>query len=124
MADIKHLFHINAPRDNVFGAISTIDGLASWWTTQTNGQSKPDGTIEFRFGDQFFNKMKVKEMKTNETVSWQCTGGADEWVGRRFRSGWMRTKERPGSGSRTPGGKKRGTFIHNVTLAGDGLWKV
>lgn len=48
---IKHLFHINAPKQKVFEAISTIDGLAGWWTVQTSGSSIKDGIIQFRFMD-------------------------------------------------------------------------
>ncbi len=52
MATIKHLFHINARRQNVFDALTTLNGLAGWWTTQTGGDPKPGGVIEFRFGEQ------------------------------------------------------------------------
>src|ERR1700740_1098409 len=81
---LKHLFHIAAPKEKVYEAITTIDGLAAWWTKQTSGDNKVGGVLEFRFGQQFFNKMKVKELKPNESVTWECIGGADDWIGTVF----------------------------------------
>jgi len=81
MAEIKHLFHIQAPREKVFGALSTIPGLSNWWTTDTSGKSEVGGTIEFRFGKQWLNKMKVLELKENVLVKWVCIAGSDDWIG-------------------------------------------
>jgi|ERR1051326_3722368 uncharacterized protein YndB with AHSA1/START domain len=81
MADIKHLFHIAAPREKVYEAISTVNGLSNWWTTQTSGESKPNGILEFRFGAQWFNKMKVLTLRENEFVEWECIEGASDWLG-------------------------------------------
>jgi uncharacterized protein YndB with AHSA1/START domain len=84
MACIKHLFHINASREKVFEAISTINGLAGWWTTKTSGDSSVGGIIEFRFGDFGGPDMKVKEIKPSGLVSWECVGGPEGWVGHIF----------------------------------------
>jgi uncharacterized protein YndB with AHSA1/START domain len=84
MADIKHLFHINASRETVYGAITSIEGLAAWWTSQASGESKAGSILEFRFGAQFFNKMKVIEMKPAESVTWECIDGAEDWIGTRI----------------------------------------
>jgi len=81
MATIRHLLHINAPIEKVFQAISTIDGLAGWWTTQTSGHSEVNGIIEFRFGPQMGVKMKVTASRPYELVSWQCVDGLDDWIG-------------------------------------------
>ncbi|HWY38916.1 MAG TPA: SRPBCC domain-containing protein [Bacteroidia bacterium] len=81
MADIKHLFHISASFEKVYHAISTIEGLAAWWTVQTTGKSEVGGMIEFRFGSQFFNKMRVIEMKPGSSVTWECVEGPPDWIG-------------------------------------------
>jgi len=80
MPAIKHLFHINAPREKVYQALSTIDGLANWWTTQTSGESKPGGIIDFAFG-KMITKMSVAGLKPGEWVKWECVGGPDDWIG-------------------------------------------
>ncbi len=84
MTSIKNLFHINSPKEKVYKAISTIDGLSNWWTTQTTGEDKVDGIIQFRFGDFGGADMKVTDMKPNESISWECVGGPDDWIGTTF----------------------------------------
>ena len=83
MASIKNLFHINAPKEKVYAAIATLEGLSNWWTLETTGESKVDGVIHFRFGGGGPD-MKVTELKPNESITWECVGGADEWIGNIF----------------------------------------
>ena len=49
MIDIIHRVGVKAPISKVYAAISTIEGVAGWWTQETTGVSKPGGTIEFEF---------------------------------------------------------------------------
>jgi uncharacterized protein YndB with AHSA1/START domain len=81
MAEIKHLFHINAPRTKVYEAISTVKGLSDWWTKQTTGTSEPGGVLEFRFGSQWLNKMKVISTVPGASVAWECIEATPDWVG-------------------------------------------
>jgi uncharacterized protein YndB with AHSA1/START domain len=81
MAEIKHLFHISTPRVKVYEAISTVNGLAGWWTKQTTGKSETGEVLEFRFGSQWLNKMKVINMVPNTSVTWECIEAAPEWIG-------------------------------------------
>ncbi len=84
MATIKHLFHINASKEKVFEALTTIEGLANWWTNKVNGNTKVGSIIEFRFGDMGGPDMKVKEIKPNDSVTWECVGGPEGWIGHIF----------------------------------------
>jgi uncharacterized protein YndB with AHSA1/START domain len=81
---IKHLFHINAKRNVVFDAISTIDGLSKWWTVHTTGDSKPGGIIKFRFGPNEGPDMKVTAVVKDESVTWECIASPHGWVGNMF----------------------------------------
>ncbi len=81
---IKHLFHINASKETVFEALTTIDGLSNWWTNKVGGDTAVGGIIEFRFGDFGGPDMKVKEIKPNESVTWECAGGPEDWLGHIF----------------------------------------
>jgi uncharacterized protein YndB with AHSA1/START domain len=78
---IKHLFHINAPRKKVFDALTTIDGLSGWWTTQTAGASGIGDSIQFRFGEHGGPDMQVKAITPGESVTWECTSSPHGWVG-------------------------------------------
>lgn len=81
---IKHLFHIDASLQNVFEALSTIEGLSNWWTTQTEGKAEKGGTIQFDFGTYTGPKMKVLEQTTNKQVVWECVGSEHGWQGHIF----------------------------------------
>lgn len=81
---IKHLFHINAPREKVYEAISTIAGLSGWWTATTAGNPEIGGTIQFRFGEYGGPQMKVTKLIPNENVTWECVPSSNGWDGHIF----------------------------------------
>ncbi len=84
MYSIKHLFHINASKEKVFEALTTIKGLSAWWTSTTTGDTKVGATIQFRFDSFGGPDMKVTDIKPNELVSWECVGKNDGWLGHIF----------------------------------------
>lgn len=86
MVDIIHRIGIKAPVSNVYAALSTVEGLAGWWTKETTGVSKSGGTIEFRFrspnGDIIGGMhMEVVKLNPNKEVHWRCKSGPEEWIG-------------------------------------------
>ena len=81
MPDILHKVGIKSSSVNdVYQALATIDGLAGWWTTDTQGQSDVGGVIRFRFGAGGFD-MTVAELHPSERVLWRVAAGPDEWIG-------------------------------------------
>jgi uncharacterized protein YndB with AHSA1/START domain len=81
MPDILHKVGItSSPLNDAYGALTTIEGLARWWTTDTSGESKVGGTIQFRFGNGGFD-MKVLELQPDKRVLWQVADGPEEWLG-------------------------------------------
>src|SRR5262245_41741206 len=86
MADIVHRVGIKAPVSKVYTALSTIDGLAGWWTAATSGRSKVGGAIAFRFHSETGEEiggfdMDVLELAPDEKVRWRVMAGPAEWVG-------------------------------------------
>ena len=50
MVDILHRVGIRGSSpDEVYAALTTVDGLAGWWTDDTSGSSEVGGTLAFRF---------------------------------------------------------------------------
>ena len=50
MIDIHHRIGVQSPStDGVYDALTTIEGLAGWWTTDTAGDAALGGKLEFRF---------------------------------------------------------------------------
>jgi uncharacterized protein YndB with AHSA1/START domain len=81
MADIRHRVGIAAPQARLYEALTTKEGLSSWWT-RVEGDTQLGGTLRFFFGDP--NPAAVMEIVVADPpqrVEWRCVGGADEWVG-------------------------------------------
>jgi Tfp pilus assembly protein PilF len=85
MADILHRVGIKSSTDEVYKALTTREGLAAWWTNNTQGESKVGGVITFRFsvdGSEIgFFDMKILELHPAERVLWQVVDGPKEWIG-------------------------------------------
>ena len=81
MPDILHKVGIKSSSlDDVYKALTTLEGLSAWWTTDTRGESKVGGVLQFRFGAGGFD-MKVLELHPARRVLWQVVDGPEEWIG-------------------------------------------
>jgi len=84
MKTIHHVFDIAAPQAEVFGALSTGEGLASWWTSEVAADTAAGGSVRFTFGDDFNPVMRIEELAAPGRVRWACVGGHDPWLDNRF----------------------------------------
>ncbi len=81
MVDILHRVGVkDATPDTVFDALTTVDGLAGWWTDDTSGSSGIGDVLEFRFPVGGFD-MEVVELRPAEKVVWKVVDGPAEWIG-------------------------------------------
>ena len=81
MVDIRHKIGVKAASpDDVYTALTTIDGLTGWWTNETDGDATKGGVVTFRFGDKGGIDMKVLEAVPSERVLWQVVDGPPEWI--------------------------------------------
>jgi len=55
-------------------------GLSGWWTSDTQGEGKVGGILQFRFGSGGFD-MRVLELHPASHVLWQVVDGPEEWIG-------------------------------------------
>ena len=86
MADIIHRIGIKSSADKVYKALSTIEGLAHWWTEETEGDEQIGGKIAFTFRTETGDVkgkmvMEVQELNAEKNVRWRCVEGPDEWIG-------------------------------------------
>ena len=68
-----------ASPEEVFQAVATRDGHASWWTEKVMGESKVGNELQFRFetgGSDF----QVLELTSPKRVRWKCVAGPDQWI--------------------------------------------
>lgn len=85
MADILHMVPIQASPDAVYKAITTEEGLKSWWTNDVSAEPQEGSTATFRFeGGQVAFQMKVDKLEPAEAVVWSVQEPAPpEWGGTR-----------------------------------------
>lgn len=82
MVDILHKVGIEGVEPTkVYEALTTLDGLAGWWTTDTTGDPVLGGKIHFQFGDRGFFDMEVVELEPDRRVRWRVVDGPAEWIG-------------------------------------------
>jgi hypothetical protein len=75
MPDILHKVGVKSSSANdAYKALTTLDGLSGWWTTNTTGDGEIGGVLQFRFGAGGFD-MKVLELDPTRRVLWQVVDG-------------------------------------------------
>jgi uncharacterized protein YndB with AHSA1/START domain len=86
MVDILHRIGIESSSpDDTYDALATRDGLAAWWTNDTQGDSGIGETIRFRFGEKGGFEMRVLELDPSRRVLWEVVEGPAEWIGTTVR---------------------------------------
>ena len=82
MVDILHRVGVRTTTpETVYEALTTVDGLAGWWTDDTSGTGEVGGVLEFRFPPVGGFDMEVVEARPGEHVTWRVVDGPEEWVG-------------------------------------------
>ena len=82
MVDILHRVGIEGSTpQRVYEALTTVDGLAGWWTDDTKGSGDVGGVLEFRFPPVGGFDMEVLDLRPSERVVWRVADGPEEWIG-------------------------------------------
>ncbi|GMA24081.1 activator of HSP90 ATPase [Luteimicrobium album] len=79
MVDILQRVGVVAPRETVHAALTTIEGLAGWWTQDTKGDAAVGGEIRFDFEPGSIT-VRVLESRP-DLVRWEVVDGPAEWIG-------------------------------------------
>jgi len=78
MVNITHQIATSSDIKTVMDALTTLEGLKGWWTTDTTGEPGLGGTIKFRFNGNGMD-MRV-ETVADADVIWRCVSGPEEWL--------------------------------------------
>jgi uncharacterized protein YndB with AHSA1/START domain len=84
MPDIHHLLRIQAPREKVFAALTTAEGIRNWWTREAELDAHVGGIGEFRFyGGKSVTKVRIDALEPGERVAWTTlsTDAPGGWSG-------------------------------------------
>ena len=84
MPNILHRVGIAAEPDRVFEALTTVEGIKNWWSSETHGDAFEGGAFQFRK-----NRLEVIHAEPSSVV-WRYSGPAEDWVGTEihFRLEW------------------------------------
>lgn len=90
MSDFQCKVHIKADPKKVYEAISEQRGLANWWTSDCDAESKEGTKAIFRFGETY-TVMLIEKLVPHKQIRWRCIEHLhiverpfkkqDEWVG-------------------------------------------
>ena len=77
MAEIHHQVGVKASPEEVYKALTTLDGLSAWWARAT-GDTEIGGQLQFHFG-QYGVTMRVEDARPWQKVVWRCDIDDGEW---------------------------------------------
>ena len=83
--DIVHRVGIKGPVGAVYSALSTVEGIAGWWTEDTSGAPEPGGHIDVGFHAPDGHRiggmtMEVLALDPDRAVRWRFRAGPPEWI--------------------------------------------
>ncbi len=86
MVDITHRIGIKAPLAKVYAALTTVEGVAGWWTKETTGDAQLGGTVQVLFRNPAGNEVgrmgfEMRKLEPEKAVRWHFTSGPPEWLG-------------------------------------------
>ena len=117
--DILHRVGIKSSTDEVYKALTAREGLAAWWTNNTQGDSKVGGVVKFRFsanGREIGGfDMKVLELQPARRVLWQVADGPEEWIGTRISFDLKQSDEHAIVLFKPQGWKEPVEFMHHCS---------
>jgi uncharacterized protein YndB with AHSA1/START domain len=81
-ADILHAVEIEASPDKVYEAVSTKEGLASFWTSDCDADPEVGSVARFRFPQAPVDqRMRVDALEPGKRVAWMAQGDFPLWEG-------------------------------------------
>jgi len=81
MPDIFHDFPIKAPIDRVFRAVSTPEGLDTWWTKRSAGTAQEGTEYELWFAPEYDWRAKVTRCVPDSEFEVEMTTADSDWTG-------------------------------------------
>ena len=79
MPDIYHDFPINGSSRRVFEAVSTAEGLNSWWTKTCDGEPTQGGEYKLGFGPEYEWRAVVTQCVPDSSFELRLTKADSDW---------------------------------------------
>ena len=120
MVDILHRVGVKTPTpEKVYDALTTVEGLAGWWTDDTTGSGEVGGVLEFRFPPVGGFDMEVLELRAAASGSpGGSSTGPRSGSGRRSTGSCARTATTRSCCSSTQGWRSRSSSCTTAAPSG------
>jgi uncharacterized protein YndB with AHSA1/START domain len=79
--NIMHEIKIKATPEQVFQALTTLEGLKGWHSAQADGAGSAGGLLTFRHADAPTFRWEVTESVPGKRVAWKCAAGPGDSPG-------------------------------------------
>jgi uncharacterized protein YndB with AHSA1/START domain len=81
MTAILMQMDVDAPAERVWTALTTPDGLRSWWTSRADVDPRQGGVSRFSFPDAPMTwDLRTDDAAEGRRLQWHCVGGPPPWV--------------------------------------------
>jgi uncharacterized protein YndB with AHSA1/START domain len=78
-ADLVLAVEVSASPDALYDAITTSDGLAGFWTKDSEAEPSVGSVARFGFGPEAVLRMRVDELVPGKRIRWTCLGDFPNW---------------------------------------------
>jgi len=93
MNTIYHDFWINVPKEKVFEAVATPEGLNNWWTLRCSGKPGLNEKYNLNFTDEYDWYSVISRFRENEEIEFTMTEAMEEWLSTSF--GFILSEDEP-----------------------------
>lgn len=81
-ARMLHAVDVAADAATIYRAITTADGLAAFWTADSQASPEPGSTALFGFPSAPVPlRMRIESLEPDRRVRWRCEGDFPHWQG-------------------------------------------
>lgn len=80
MPDIHHLVFIRSTPSKIYNALTTQQGIASWWSTENNARPDAGSIYRISFGGNYYKEIEVTELVPDKKVVWSILHADPEWL--------------------------------------------
>ena len=91
MSDILHRYPVNASAKKVYNAITSPEGLNSWWTLKSEGSPVKGSIYRFFFEEAYDWYASVEDAQQDTLIRWKFSEAEPDWTGTRLE---MRLSEK------------------------------
>ena len=94
MYGIYHDVPLDVAAGKIFEAITTEDGLNSWWTDRCKADCRIGGTYNFYFAPDYSWYAEVVELTDAQHIAWIFTRADNDWTGTKLSFSSIKSNNR------------------------------